>query len=90
MLPRKIFNFRASELRFPAFSGAIWSGLAELVHFFLTTRLLYVFKFSLGGSTEPPEPPLDLPQISHQKDNHNWEQKTFIKSKFAVSSSCTC
>ena len=23
MLPRKIFNFRASEMRFPAFSGAI-------------------------------------------------------------------
>ena len=33
--------------------------LAELVHFFLTTRLLYVFTFSLGGSTEPP---LDPPQ----------------------------
>ena len=30
--------------------------------FFLTTRLLYVFTFSLGGSTEPPEPPLDPPQ----------------------------
>ena len=29
--------------------------------FFLTTRLLYVFTFSLGGSTEPPEPLLDLP-----------------------------
>ena len=36
--------------------------LAELVHFFLTTRLLYIFTFSLGGSTEPPEPPLDPPQ----------------------------
>ena len=36
--------------------------LAELVHFFLTTRFLYVFTFSLGGSTEPPEPPLDPPQ----------------------------
>ena len=39
--------------------------LAELVHFFLTTHLLYVFMFSLGGSTEPPElpePPLDPPQ----------------------------
>ena len=37
--------------------------LAELVHsFFLTTPLLYVFTFSLGGSTEPPEPPLDPPQ----------------------------
>ena len=55
-------------MRFPAFSGAICSGLAELVHFFLTTRLLYVFTFSLGGSTEPP---LDPPQISHQKDTHN-------------------
>ena len=32
------------------------------VHFFLTTRLLYVFTFSLGGSTEPPEPPLDPAQ----------------------------
>ena len=64
MLLRKIFHFRASEVRFPAFSGAIWSGLiAELVHFFLTTRLLYVFTFSLGGSTEPPEPPLDPPQM---------------------------
>ena len=30
MLPRKIFNFRASEMRFPAFSGAIWSGLIAL------------------------------------------------------------
>ena len=28
--------------------------------------------------------------ISHQKDNHNWEQKTFIKSTFTVSSSCAC
>ena len=37
--------------------------LAELVHFFLTTRLLYVFTFSLRGSTEPPEPPLDPPQV---------------------------
>ena len=36
--------------------------LPELVHFFLTTRLLYIFAFSLGGSTEPPEPPLDPPQ----------------------------
>ena len=61
MLPRKFFNFRASELRFPAFSEEIWSGLAELVHFFLTMRLLYVFTFSLGGSTKPPElAPLDL------------------------------
>ena len=34
MLPQKIVKFRVSELRFPAFSGAIWSGLAELVHFF--------------------------------------------------------
>ena len=34
-----------------------------LVHFFLTSRLLYVFKYSLGGLTEPPEPPLDPPQI---------------------------
>ena len=90
MLPQKIFNFRASELRFPVFSGAIWSGLAELVHFFLTTRLLYVFPFSLGSSTEQPKPPLDLPQISHQKDNHNWEQKAFIKTTFGVSSSCAC
>ena len=55
-------------MQFPAFSGAICSGLAELVHLFLTTRLLYVFTFSLGGSTEPP---LDPPQIFHQKDNHN-------------------
>lgn len=28
--------------------------------------------------------------ISHQKDNHNQEQKTVIKSTFVVSSSCTC
>lgn len=28
--------------------------------------------------------------ISHQKDNQNREQKTFIKSKFAVSSFCAC
>ena len=91
MVPRKIFNFRASELRFPEFPGVIWSGLAELVHFFNHAFvILYVFTFSLGGSTEPPEPPLDPPQISHQRDNHNWEQKTFIKSTFAVSSSCSC
>ena len=38
--------------------------LAELVHSFLTTRFLYVFTLSLGGSTEPPEPPLDPPQLS--------------------------
>ena len=30
MLPRKIFNVMASEMRFPAFSGAIWSGLIAL------------------------------------------------------------
>ena len=62
MLPRKKFNFRASEMRFPAFSGAIWSSLIALKSpwftFFLTTRLIYVFTFSLGGSTEPPlDPP---------------------------------
>ena len=39
MLLRKIFNFRASKMQFPVFSGAICSGLAELVHFFLTTHL---------------------------------------------------
>ena len=39
--------------------------LAELAHFFLTTRLLYVFKLSLEGSTEPPEPPLDPPLTSY-------------------------
>ena len=39
--------------------------LAELVHFFLTTHLLYAFTFSLGGLTEPPEPPLDPPQFTH-------------------------
>ena len=36
--------------------------LADLVRFFLRTRLLYVFTFSLEGSIEPPEPPLDPPQ----------------------------
>ena len=71
MFPRKIFNFRASKMRFPAFSGAFCSGLTELVHFFLITRLFYVFTFSLGGSTKPTEPPLDPPQISHQKDTHD-------------------
>ena len=40
--------------------------LAELVHFFFTTRLLYVFTFSLEGSTEPPEPPLDPPQTLNE------------------------
>ena len=30
MLPRKNFNFRASEMRFSAFSGAIRSGLIAL------------------------------------------------------------
>ena len=30
LLPRKMFNFRASEMQFPAFSGAIWSGLIAL------------------------------------------------------------
>ena len=29
-------------------------------------------------------------RISHQKDNHNREQKTFVKSTFAVSSSYAC
>ena len=29
-------------------------------------HLLYVFTFSLGGSTEPPEPPLNLPLINIQ------------------------
>ena len=29
-LPWKIFNFRASEMRFPAFSGEIWSSLIAL------------------------------------------------------------
>ena len=38
--------------------------LAELVHFFLTTPLSYVFTFSLEGSTEPLEPPLDPPQLT--------------------------
>ena len=36
--------------------------LAELVHFFFLPRLC--FTFSLGGSTEPPEPPLD-PLLSY-------------------------
>ena len=30
MLPRKMFNFRASEMRFPALLGAIWSSLIAL------------------------------------------------------------
>ena len=74
MLPWKIFNFRASEIRFPAFSGAIRSEkiylLTELVHFFhffLTTHLLYIFTFGLEGSTEPPEPPQEPPQIRLDK-----------------------
>ena len=56
-------------MRFPAFSGAIWSGLAELVHLFLTMRLLYVFTSSLGGSTEQPDPPLDTPQSARLEEN---------------------
>ena len=84
--PQENLKSRVSQMLFPAFSGVIWSGLAEVDHFFLTACLLYNFTFSLGGLTKPP---LDPPQISHQKDNHNWEQKTFIKSTFAVSSSFT-
>ena len=76
MFPRKMFTVRASEMaqiclvfiavfaykdtkKYPFQKIYV---LAELVHFFLTTRLLYIFTFSLGGSTEPPEPPLDPPQ----------------------------
>ena len=77
MFPWKIFNVRAFEMaqiclvfiavfaykdtkKYPFQKIYL---LAELVHFFLTTRLLYIFTFSLGGSTEPPEPPLDPPQL---------------------------
>ena len=51
---RKMFYFRASEMLFPAFSGAIWSGSNGYT---FVIRLLYVFTFSLGGSTEPPNHP---------------------------------
>ena len=34
MLPRKIFNLRASEMRFPVFQGAIWSGLIALKYIY--------------------------------------------------------
>ena len=72
MITRKVFNCRTSEMRFSTFSGAIWSGLIVLRYiywlswftFFLISRLshvFYLFTFSLGGSTEPPEPPLDPP-----------------------------
>ena len=73
---RKIFNVRAFEMAqicLVFIAGFAYKDtkkypfqkiylLAELVHFFLTTRLLYIFTFSLGGSTEPPEPPLNPPQ----------------------------
>ena len=81
MFPRKIFNFRTSELRFPALPGETWSGLAELVHFFLTTRLLCVFTFSLGGSTEPPEPPLDPPGPDFPPE---WQSQLRVKNFYEV------
>ena len=47
MLPQKIFNFRASEMRFPAFSVAIWSGLIALKSpppsLFFKSRVCYTF-----------------------------------------------
>ena len=74
MFPLKIFNVRASEMaqiclvfiavfaykdtkKYPFQKIYL---LAELVHYFLTMRLLYIFTFSLGGSTEPPLDPSQL------------------------------
>ena len=87
--PRKFLILGPLKYDFQRFQGQFV--VVELSWFtFFNHTFVYVFTFSLEGSTEPPEPPLDPPQISHQKDTHDWEQKTFIKSTFAMSSSCTC
>ena len=59
----KVFNFRASEMRFPVFSGAIKSGLlAELVHLFFNHVFVIRFYVQFRGfdRTTPGSAPVNI------------------------------